>query len=232
MSIQSKAYLLILACIVGAGIYFLQEPPKETIAGDQVAQVSAISPTPDANASATTTNQEQITQNNQESNKEKVMTKATLETNYGEIVIEFLPAQAPNTVANFIKLAGAGFYDGTRFHRVMKDFMIQGGDPLSKDEAQASRWGTGGPNYTFADEISASNHDVAGTIAMANAGPNTNGSQFFINTADNNYLDGKHTVFGKVTAGMDVVDAIQNVEVDDISSRPVKSVTIEKVVLQ
>ncbi len=124
---------------------------------------------------------------------------ATLHTNHGDITIEFNAAVTPNTVANFIKLAQAGFYDGTKFHRVIKGFMIQGGDPLTKDDSMQDRWGTGGPGYQFADEITASNHDVTGTIAMANAGPNTNGSQFFINVADNNFLDTKHTVFGRIT---------------------------------
>ena len=101
---------------------------------------------------------------------------ATFKTSKGDITVEFLESQAPQTVANFIKLAGEGFYNGTKFHRVIKDFMIQGGDPLSKDDSQAGRWGTGGPGYSFADEISATNRNEVGTIAMANAGPNTNGS--------------------------------------------------------
>lgn len=134
---------------------------------------------------------------------------ATLHTNKGDITIEFMSADAPKTVENFTKLAQSGFYDGTKFHRVISGFMVQGGDPLSKDDAMSARWGTGGPGYQFADEIHANNKNDIGTISMANAGPNTNGSQFFINTAANNFLDGKHTVFGKVVAGMDVVKAIE-----------------------
>src|SRR5689334_23884625 len=106
------------------------------------------------------------------------MTKfATIETNKGTMRAELFEKDAPNTVANFVKLANAGFYDGTKFHRVIKGFMIQGGDPLSKDDSKMNLWGTGGPGYSFADEITAENRNDAGTISMANAGPNTNGSQ-------------------------------------------------------
>jgi len=124
----------------------------------------------------------------------------------GDIVIEFYPADAPKTVENFVKLAGDGFYDGVIFHRVIKDFMIQGGDPTGT--------GTGGPGYTFEDEFN-DNKVVRGALAMANAGPNTNGSQFFIVTTDEApWLDGKHTVFGEVTSGMDVVDKIEGLDTD------------------
>lgn len=151
-----------------------------------------------------------------------------LHTNRGDITIEMMETDAPNTVANFVKLAREGFYDGVKFHRVIKNFMIQGGDPLTKDDTQENRWGTGGPGYTFSDEIHAHNKNVAGTISMANAGPNTNGSQFFINTADNTFLDTKHTVFGTVTAGMDVVSAIEG-SVTAAGERPVESIVIERV---
>ena len=163
-------------------------------------------------------------------NNKKAM-QATLKTNKGDITIEFFGDLAPNTVANFAKLAGEGFYNGTKFHRVIKDFMIQGGDPLTKDDSKAEMWGTGGPNYKFADEIHAKNRNAVGTIAMANAGPNTNGSQFFINVADNNFLDGKHTVFGKVTAGMEVVNAIEAVQTGT-GDRPVQAVIINSISVQ
>lgn len=156
--------------------------------------------------------------------------KATLQTNKGNITIEFNP-NTPNTVANFVKLAQSGFYDGTKFHRVIAGFMNQGGDPLSKDDSKMAYWGTGGPGYTFADEIKSDNNNAVGTLSMANAGPNTNGSQFFINVADNNFLDPKHTVFGKVTAGMDVVMAINKVKTG-VNDRPVDPVVIQKVVLE
>jgi peptidylprolyl isomerase len=156
---------------------------------------------------------------------------AILHTNKGDITIEFLPQQAPNTVANFEKLASTGFYDETKFHRVIKGFMIQGGDPLSKDDSQEAKWGTGGPGYSFKDELGPDNHNVSGTIAMANSGPDTNGSQFFINAVDNTYLDDKHTVFGKVIGGMDVVEAIDNTPTDS-SDRPVDPVIIQSITLE
>lgn len=156
--------------------------------------------------------------------------KATLHTSKGDIALELFPDAAPNTVANFVKLAGSGFYDGTKFHRVIQSFMIQGGDPLTKDDAQQMFWGTGGPGYKFADEIHAENKNDAGTISMANAGPNTNGSQFFINVADNNFLDPKHTVFGKVTESMDVVSAIEHTAVNE-TDRPLEPITINSITL-
>jgi len=157
--------------------------------------------------------------------------KATVHTNQGPITIEFMKDDAPNTVANFEKLAREGFYNGTKFHRVIAGFMIQGGDPLSKDEAQQARWGTGGPGYQFADEIHANNRNAIGTISMANAGPNTNGSQFFINTADNNFLDGKHTVFGTVTAGMETVKKIEATKTGPMD-RPLEAMVIERIELE
>ncbi len=151
---------------------------------------------------------------------------AIIQTNFGEIKIEFFSFDAPKTVENFVKLAGDGFYDGIKFHRVIKGFMIQGGDPLTKDNSLKDKWGTGGPGYTFADEIHSNNHNIVGTISMANAGPDTNGSQFFINTNDNNFLDTKHTVFAKVITGMDVVENIENVATEGLD-RPVEDVIIE-----
>ncbi len=155
---------------------------------------------------------------------------ALLHTSKGDITIE-LAEGVSGTVGNFSKLAKSGFYDGTKFHRVIKDFMIQGGDPLTKDDSQSAFWGTGGPGYKFDDEITPTNRNDVGTISMANAGPNTNGSQFFINVAPNNFLDTKHTVFGRVTAGMDVVTSIVNVATD-YSDRPTEPVVLERVEIQ
>lgn len=155
----------------------------------------------------------------------------TLHTNKGDITIELFAADAPNTVANFVKLAKEGFYDGTKFHRVIQGFMIQGGDPQTKDDTLMSRWGTGGPGYKFADEIHANNKNVIGTLSMANAGPNTNGSQFFINTANNNPLDTKHTVFGKVVSGMEAVKAIEGCDTNEMD-RPVEAQTIERITVE
>ena len=150
------------------------------------------------------------------------MADATLHTNHGPIEIELHDAEAPKTVANFTKLAGEGFYDGLIFHRVIPDFMIQGGDPTGT--------GSGGPGYTFEDEFN--EHKVErGALAMANAGPNTNGSQFFIVTADAcPWLDGKHTVFGRVTKGMPVADAISALTTHG-SDKPVEDAVIERVEL-
>ncbi len=159
----------------------------------------------------------------------KIMT-ATLHTNKGTITLEFYPQNAPKTVENFIKLAQSGFYDSTKFHRVIRGFMNQGGDPLTKDDSQKARWGTGGPGYKFNDEISSNNSNAAGAVAMANSGPNTQGSQFFINAVDNHNLDQGYTVFGKVVSGMDVVTAINNVPVDP-ADRPLEPVVLEKVTL-
>ena len=148
------------------------------------------------------------------------MTQATLHTSEGPIEIELFPDEAPKTVANFTKLAGEGFYDGLIFHRVIPDFMIQGGCPEGI--------GTGGPGYQFEDEFN--DHKVErGALAMANAGPNTNGSQFFIVAADAcPWLDGKHTVFGRVTSGMDVADAISQVETGP-GDKPLEDIVIERV---
>ena len=148
------------------------------------------------------------------------MTQATLHTNHGPVAVELFDEDAPKTVDNFLKLARDGFYDGLTFHRVIKDFMIQGGDPEGT--------GTGGPGYTFEDEIN--DHKVErGALAMANAGPNTNGSQFFVVTTESApWLDGKHTVFGRVSAGMEAVDAIEGVETG-AQDRPVEPVVIERV---
>jgi cyclophilin family peptidyl-prolyl cis-trans isomerase len=150
------------------------------------------------------------------------VTSATLHTNRGAIALELFDGDAPKTVDNFVKLARDGFYDGVIFHRVIPDFMIQGGDPTGT--------GRGGPGYTFEDEIN--EHKVErGAVAMANAGPDTNGSQFFIVTTDSApWLDGKHTVFGRVTDGMDVVEAISEIE-RDMNDKPRSDVTIDRVEL-
>lgn len=159
------------------------------------------------------------------------MSDAVFTTNYGTFTIELAKEKAPKTVANFIKLAQSGFYDGQRFHRVIDGFMIQGGDPLSKDVEKKAMWGTGGPGYQFADEFGQGLSNVVGTIAMANSGPNTNGSQFFVNVNDNIFLDGKHAVFGHVTSGLDVVMKISKVEKDK-GDKPLEDVVIEKVVIK
>ena len=150
------------------------------------------------------------------------MSKATMHTSQGPIELELFDEQAPNTVRNFQDLTRDGFYDGLIFHRVIEDFMIQGGCPEGT--------GTGGPGYTFEDEFN-DNKVVRGALAMANAGPNTNGSQFFIVTVEEaSWLDGKHTVFGRVTGGMEAVDAIEGVEKGP-GDRPVEPQVIERIEL-
>ncbi len=147
------------------------------------------------------------------------MSHVTLETNMGNIKIELFEKEMPVTAGNFRKLVEKGFYDGIIFHRVIPDFMIQGGDPTGT--------GMGGPGYNIKDEFTKSNHNSRGTISMANAGPNTGGSQFFINVVDNHFLDSKHPVFGKVVEGLDVADKISKVKRDK-GDRPLSKVTINK----
>ena len=139
----------------------------------------------------------------------KEYSQAIFKTSLGNITVKFYSEDSPITVNNFLNLAKKGFYNNTKFHRVIKDFMIQGGDPLSKEDSIASRWGTGGPGYKFEDEFN--NHKlIRGSLAMANSGPNTNGSQFFIVTADATpWLDKKHTNFGEVVDGIDIVEKIE-----------------------
>lgn len=177
------------------------------------------------------------TNNNKE--EKKSMNTVILKTNFGTIELLLFRDTAPNTVDNFLKLAKSGFYDGTRFHRVIKGFMIQGGDPLSKDTAMQNGWGTGGPGYQFADEINPNAEPYTtgykrGVLAMANSGPNTNGSQFFIMHQDYP-LPPSYTIFGKVISGIEVVDKIANTPVKQAGpndpppgSRPIKEVVIEK----
>jgi cyclophilin family peptidyl-prolyl cis-trans isomerase len=150
------------------------------------------------------------------------MSTATMHTNHGPIQLELFDEDAPKTVENFRKLSADGFYDGIVFHRVIPDFMIQGGDPEGT--------GTGGPGYTFEDEIN-EHKVVRGALAMANAGPDTNGSQFFLVTVDEApWLDGKHTVFGRITGGMETVDKIEGLPTD-VRDRPTEPALIERIEL-
>lgn len=148
--------------------------------------------------------------------------KVRLETNMGTVVIALDP-QMPITAGNFETLAKKGFYDGVIFHRVIADFMIQGGDPTGT--------GRGGPGYMIKDEFTSNNRNDRGTISMANAGPDTGGSQFFINLVGNNFLDGKHPVFGKVVEGMDVIDRIGTTKTDP-GDRPISPVKILRAVVE
>lgn len=234
MNLTKKSHLLgfITALIIVAGVstaFYMnkQNPQNGTVAepAKVVAEpMKAITDTTAPVTSASTATKETAT-------TLSLKTGAIIKTNLGTIEVTFFGTEAPKTVENFQKLAEAGFYDSTKFHRVIKNFMIQGGDPFSKDDSQMGRWGTGGPGYQFADEIN-SEKLVRGVLAMANAGPNTNGSQFFIvTTGATPWLDGKHTVFGKVVRGMDVVDKISLTPVgpNDIPKSPVivESVTLK-----
>jgi len=155
---------------------------------------------------------------------------AIIKTNLGDIEVEFYGQESPVTVNNFMHLAQAGFYNGTIFHRVIKDFMIQGGDPNSKNPDWSTH-GFGGPGYAFADEIN-DNKLVVGSLAMANSGANTNGSQFFIVTASATpWLDGAHTNFGKVVSGMNIIRQIEGVDVN-ASSHPLEDIVIENIILK
>lgn len=220
MSKTTLAVIGIIIIIIGVGLFMRHRG---------IVQQNAETTTP-AVADVATPTTESISL--PESKPEKKMyTQATFKTNMGDIVIAFDTANTPKTVENFTKLSSQGFYDGTKFHRVIKDFMIQGGDPLSKDDAKQSMWGTGGPGYQFDDEIKPTNSNAKGTISMANAGPNTNGSQFFINVADNGFLNGKHTVFGRVTQGYDLVEKISMTKTGT-NDRPVEAVVIKSIELK
>ena len=171
------------------------------------------------------------TTTNNTNNLNKKTMQVTMKTNMGDIELTLNKERTPNTVDNFVKLAQAKFYDGTRFHRVIKDFMIQGGDPLSKDVTKKNFWGTGGPDYKFADEFLADDNMKEGDLAMANSGPGTNGSQFFIVTAAATpWLNGKHTIFGKVSKGMDIVNKIEASRVDG-GDKPIEDVIVMSVTI-
>ena len=166
------------------------------------------------------------------------MNIAKFETNMGYFKVQLFTEEMPITTKNFIDLAEKGFYDGSRFHRIIgprkappNGFMIQGGDPLSKDTDKKNMWGTGGPGYNIKDEFTEDNKNNAGTISMANAGPNTGGSQFFINLGDNNFLDDKHPVFGKVTEGMQIIKKIGDVDTN-MMDQPLEDVIIEKITIE
>lgn len=229
-------FLIIIA--LGAG-YWLSMPKEKTLSEEEQKLANLLSNTPiqkiEEQIETQNNTQEQTQTSESEQNinnqgKNINIMNATLHTNKGDITIAFNP-NTPKTVENFVKLAKEGFYNGTKFHRVIKDFMSQGGDPLSKDDSKKDSWGTGGPGYKFDDELSSDNKNNKGTISMANSGPNTNGSQFFINATDNNYLDTKHVVFAKIVDGLDVAEAINSVKTDS-SDRPIDPIILESILLK
>jgi len=190
---------LILASFFLAGCMGTPQP-------DATMPLTAVTPVPKATQQPTQTKGSMKTLTDFEDIK---ASQATITTSKGDITFELYQDKAPLTVANFLNLAKSGYYDGIVFHRVIADFMAQVGDPLTKDATQQARWGQGGPGYTIADEFGAGlTHDSEGMLSMANAGPNTGGSQIFITYAPTPWLDGKHAIFGKVTKGMDVLKKI------------------------
>lgn len=154
------------------------------------------------------------------------------ETNYGDITCELYTNKAPITVMNFVNLAKIGYYNNTKFHRIIKDFMIQGGDFNSRFDDKSSIWGRGGPGYAFKDEFHSEDNMSMGDLAMANSGPNTNGSQFFIVTASSTpWLNGHHTIFGKVVNGLDIVLKIQDASTDK-NDRPIDPIIIKNIIVE
>ncbi|MDO8511738.1 MAG: peptidylprolyl isomerase [bacterium] len=214
----------VLVVIVGALVFWSKSGKEVAVRVLETPPASPLSTeTPSVIVSSMLTTQPEIKEINQKVN-------VTLETSMGNIGLELDGTVAPLTVGNFVTLAKSGFYDGTAFHRIISNFMIQGGDPLSKDPANRAMQGTGDPGYKFKDEFNTLKL-VRGSLAMANSGPNTNGSQFFIVTAVSTpWLDGKHTNFGKVTSGMDVIDKISAVERDG-NDNPLVPVVVKKVLV-
>ncbi|MBA3046839.1 peptidylprolyl isomerase [Patescibacteria group bacterium] len=206
--------------------------PSDSSAYDDSDVVEKINDTKNNQAAKTQSSaapDEQTQQQVQLENLIAEFNQAIIKTNFGDIKVEFYGQESPLTVNNFLNLAKIGFYNNTKFHRVMKDFMIQGGDPNSKDD-DWSNDGTGGPGYSFQDEFN-SHKLVRGSLAMANSGPNTNGSQFFIVTSEATpWLDNKHTNFGYVVEGMDIVEKIEAVEVNE-QDHPIEDVVVESMEL-
>lgn len=193
-----------------------QADPRNNI-NENVASTENLITNPNTEENTMNTNQTSYTENQ----------VVTLKTNKGDISVELFFETAPLTAGNFLSLVESGFYTETKFHRVIPGFMIQGGDPNSKTPNEDS-YGTGGPGYSISDEFGPGLSNTTGTLSMANSGPNTGGSQFFINTADNTFLDGKHAVFGRVISGMEVVTAISEVETKE-RDIPVDSVIITEI---
>jgi peptidylprolyl isomerase len=213
--------LVVVLVLIGVGIALMTGDTPTT---DTATDTNATTTTQGTTATTTATTTLLAVTNTQGT------MQATITTNKGVITLELFGDQTPNTAGNFAKLAQEGFYNSTKFHRVIEGFMIQGGDPLTKDDTKQALWGTGDPGYKFADEIVPALSNVTGTISMANSGPNTNGSQFFINVADNTFLDGKHAVFGKVTGGMDIVMAIASADKNQ-RDVPTDPIILESVVI-
>lgn len=209
-------YAALFSAITFSALVFTgctSKPPAELnfYSDDQSEQISMDSlDSTTEESSSDMTNAKGLPMKKLEDFKKIEATTATLVTTKGEITFELYPDKTPITVQNFLNLAESGFYDGIVFHRVIADFMAQVGDPLTKDASKQALWGTGDPGYVIPDEFDDTlTHDSAGVVSMANAGPNSGGSQFFITYEATPWLDGKHAVFGKVTKGLDVLDKIE-----------------------
>jgi peptidylprolyl isomerase len=200
--------------------------------------IDPVEETPEQEEATTSTNTISTSTNEQNMSETQGNTMVVLKTNKGDVTVELFTEKMPITAGNFLKLAKENFYDGVKFHRIIDGFMIQGGDPNSKDDSKQAVWGTGGPGYAIEDEFVPGFSNVRGTLAMANSGPNSGGSQFFINLVDNTNLDydkqpltSQHPVFGRVVEGMDVVDAIAKVETGP-RDVPVDPVVINDIIVQ
>lgn len=251
------AIIAILIVVLGGIAYYLRSNSVEDVAKNKISVItetkvvdtkkfnnssttvdgkvlgaSTTIPTATTTSASTSTNVTNATTSMTDNiNAPKVIHGAILHTNMGDIEVAFTKDTAKDTVINFVSLSANKFYEGIRFHRVIQGFMIQAGDPLSKDLSKKDAWGTGGPGYAFKDELSGKETYPQGTLAMANAGPNTNGSQFFIVTADPAPLPPSYTVFGNVVKGMDVAMKIENVKTG-ARDVPVEDVIINSVELK
>ena len=234
---QNKLVIIgLLVCIFGLGFFLLGKSDNQVEKVQENNSVTKKGETENG-ASATkvaiTNKNIKNTMENEKGIVPETVHGAIISTSMGDIEVEFAGATAPKTVANFVSLVATKFYDGTKFHRVISGFMIQVGDPLSKDDTKQAYWGTGGPGYQFPDELSGKEVYSYGTLAMANSGKNTNGSQFFIVSANPKVdLPPSYTVFGKVVGGMDVVEKIQNTPTDRSNDRPLTAVVIKSVTLK
>lgn len=226
---MGKWYMLggLILILAAGGAWYYSQRTSSMNTNEPAGETDTFGTTTDAMNVGTITGNENPTATATSGNPHVVFS-----TSVGDIELELFANKAPKTVENFLKLTRQGFYNGTRFHRVIANFMIQGGDPLSKDDSARQRWGTGGPGYQFEDEFNEVKL-ARGVLAMANAGPNTNGSQFFIVTAEATpWLDGHHTPFGRVVSGMDVVMNIGAVPTIPGVDRPVSDVFLKEVVIK
>lgn len=212
-----------VVALLGTGIWYSKSAQKKSESGFYNLQLGNLQLESEINRE-NTNNMNPTTEEKKEYEENATV---VLHTNRGDIEIELFLKETPITAGNFLDLAESGFYNDVKFHRVIEGFMIQGGDPNSKTDNVAT-YGTGGPGYVIEDEFAPGLTNVVGTISMANAGPGTGGSQFFINTNDNLFLDGKHAVFGRVISGMDVVREIEATETG-MNDLPVSPVVIESV---